>query len=107
MQGGVLDEILRLALDRWHRERPSWRVDLIYLFGSRAYGCASDTSDWDFMFVVSGPLFQHPQVFDDDERYQINAYHIEFLTHLAVHEQGSTRAVLTFSHRNLANVPLF
>src|SRR3990167_7006618 len=86
-------QLLDIALDRWQQERPSWTVDLVYLFGSRAYGSSSDTSDWDFMFIVSGPLFQHPQVFDDDERYQINAYHIEFLTHLAVHEQG---VALTF-----------
>lgn len=86
MDDGALQATLATALALWSKEQPQYAVVNVWLFGSRAYGCATDASDYDFLFVVRGhDLFQTPRLIEC-KSFQINAYHVAYLKYLIEHE---------------------
>ena len=54
----------------------------VYLFGSRAYGCATPESDYDLIAVVNSTNFFFSSQLVETEVYNINVYHRLFFEDL-------------------------
>lgn len=69
----VLKEFLK---SNWP-DNDSYVVLNVYLFGSRLYGVAKETSDYDFIVIVAGPYFPGPVLLEVDD-INANIFHFDY-----------------------------